>query len=356
MRYYANGLPWASGIGTKVVNCESSQEVMEKAGLNFTVDKCELVARMPFSLYGNNDVSETMGDFVHDGNIYRDCPNAFGTYRTDKNIPLGIVKSKYEVVQNSEAFKFFDDAIGPGKAQWQYAGAFGYGQKVFVTAKLPTTTIVGNEPVENYLVFSNSHDGSSSINILFTPIRVFCTNCLASAFENADSYIRIRHTRSAGERLERGSEVLRIACEHAATSQQLYEALTKINMSDDEVRNYLVRLMLNDGELQALLNYDAKNGAIKLLRNDYLTKESTGISTRKINMIGSMYDYYFNGVAQDKIVGNAWGAYNAVTGYYSNVANLKGEKRMDSLLYGNANVVLRRALHQAYHQDYRQVS
>lgn len=348
MRYYAKGLPWASGIGTNVEGCQTTQEVMEKAGLNFSVSKCELVARMPFSINGNNEVSDTMGDFSHNGYIFRDCPNAYATYRTDKNIPLGLVKSKYEVVQNIDAFKFFDDAIGFDKANWQYAGAFGYGHKVFITAKLAMGSTVGGDPIDNYLVFSNSHDGSSSINILFTPIRVFCTNCLASAFESASSYIRIRHTKSAGDRLERGAEVLRIACEHAKTANELYNSLVKINMSDEEVTKYLADLCLSDEEQAALYQYDEKNGYKKLLNSDYLTMESTGISTRKVNIIRSMRDYYFSGVAQERILGTAWGAFNAVTGYYSNVANLQGEKRMDSLLYGNANTVIRRALHEAY--------
>ena len=38
---------------------------------------------------------------------------------TDYNIPLGVVKSKYTIVQNNDAFNFFDDAIGKNSAIWQ---------------------------------------------------------------------------------------------------------------------------------------------------------------------------------------------------------------------------------------------
>ena len=156
-----------------------------------------------------------MGDFSYKGNIYRDCPNGYATYRTDKNIPLGIVKSKYEVVQNIDAFNFIDNAIGEGKALFQYAGCFGYGHKVFITAKLPITTTVGGDPIDNYLVFSTSHDGTSSIDILFTPVRVFCLNCLNAGIKEADAHIRIRHTRTAQDRLDFGAEMLRIAIKYA---------------------------------------------------------------------------------------------------------------------------------------------
>ena len=101
-KYRYKGLPWGGSIGHDVKDCTTSREVLDEAGLNFHVEKCELVARMPFSINGNNEINETMGDFAHNGNIYRDCPNGYATYRTDKNIPLGIVKSKYEVVQNQD--------------------------------------------------------------------------------------------------------------------------------------------------------------------------------------------------------------------------------------------------------------
>ncbi len=346
-KYQVNGLPWSSGVGTDVSDCHSAREVMEKAHLDFVVDKCELVAKMPFRLQSPNNINTKMGDFSYGGKIYKNCPNAYCTYRTDTDMPLGLVKQRYEVVQNLDAFNFFDDAIGEGKAVWQTAGCFGYGHKIFVAAKLPIETTVKGDKIDNYLVFSNSHDGSSSINILFTPIRVFCTNMLNAARHSADSYIRIRHTQRAKERLQTGASVLKIACEYANTSQQLYESLTTVRMNDDAVMKYLTDLVLNEEELQRLMEFDKVRGYRKLLSKDYLTLERTEISTRKANQIVNMFEYYLDGVGQKEIAGTAWGAYNAVTGYYSNVANLNGEKRMESLVYGGANSNMLRALNSA---------
>lgn len=343
-KYNINGLPWASGIGKDVSDCTTAQEVMQKAGLDFYVDKCDLVARMPFSINGNNKFNELGGEFAKDGYIYRDCPKAYATYRTDTNTPLGLVKDKYEVIQNIEAFNFFNDAIGVDKAQWDKAGKFGYGHKIFVSAKLPYTTRVGKDVVDNYLVFSNSHDGSSSINILFSPIRVICTNMLNSALNSAHSYIRIKHTKSARDKIEFGSEILRIACEHSCDSESLFNSLLTIKMSDEEVMKYITDLQLTEAERLALLDYDNKNGYKKLFNSEYLLMEHTNISQRKINQITNMFEYYMDGIGQKDIAGTAWGAYNAVTGFYSNVANLENEKRVDSLLYGGANRNMNKAL------------
>ena len=344
-KYTVNGAPWALGID--VSDCKSSAEVMHKAGLDFIVDKCELVARMPFGIKRNNIVNDIAGDFVKDGYIYRELVGSYATYRADTSQPLGLVKAKYEVVQNIDAFKFFDDAIGEGMARWDKAGILDDGRKIYLSARLPVETRVGDDLIDNYLVFSNSHDGTSSVNIMFTPIRVICTNMLNSALKSADAYIRIRHTESAKQKLQRGAEILRIACKHADTVQDYYNSLLKVKMSDREVMEYLANLQLTAKEQDLLLNYDKENGYKKLILKDYRTMEVTGVSQRKANQIANMFEYYCDGIGQKHIAGTAWGAYNAVTGFYCNVANLEGEKRVESLLYGGANSNMIKALNAA---------
>lgn len=342
--YTANGAPWA--IGIDVSDCKTSMEVMEKANLNFIVNKCKLMACMPTGHKHNNIVNELAGEFAKDGHIYRELVGAYATYRVDNSQPLGFVKEKYQVIQNTQAFKFFDDAIPQG-VKWDRAGILNGGRKIYLSAKLPIETTVAGDKIDNYLVFSNSHDGTSSVNIMFTPLRVICTNMLNSAFTSADSYIRIRHTESAREKIKKGTEILRIACEHAKNAQELYECLNKVKMSDDQVMKYLANLQLTEKEKEALLEFDNKNGYRKLINRDYLTLERTGISQRKANQIANTFQYYLDGIGQKPIAGTAWGAYNAVTGFYCNVANLEGEKRVESLLYGGAQSNMLKAFNQA---------
>lgn len=335
-KYYIKGAPWSSGLAKNVEGCTTAQDVMEKAGLNWIVKKCELVAKMPFTLNGNNQILDNES-FSRNGSIYRPLDNAFATYRTDLNIPLGLVKSKYEVVQNIDAFNFFDDAIGEDKAIYLRAGNLGYGQKVFVTAKLPIETTVNGDPIENYLVFSNSHDGSGSVDIMFTPLRVACTNMLAAGRQSAFAHIRIKHTKTVKERLDKGAEILKIACEKATSVQDLYRSLEFFKMDDRQAMDYFAKLQLSEDEYLTLMAYDDKKGLEKLFNRDYMTLDRCKISMRKANQLATMFDYYYYGIAQKDIQGTAWGVYNAVTGYYSNVLDMEGEKRVDSLLWGSAN-------------------
>ena len=342
-KFNRGGLPWA--LGTDVSACKTAQDVMKAADLDWSVAKCELVAKMPFRI-GNGNQNEVGEDsFAHNGNIYRDCPNAFATYRTDINYPLGIVKDKYEVVQNMDAFNFFDNAIGEGKAIWDKAACLNNGEKIYVSAKLPVQTSVGKEDtIDNYLVFSNGHDGCNSVDIMITPVRVICTNMLNGAMKSADCHIRLRHTKSVKEKLELGAQILKVACKHALDAQEMYRHLATIKMTDEQVYKYLCDLQLTPAEIERLNQYDPNRGYARLVSRDYRLLEAVEISTRKCNQLYNMVDYYMDGIGQKDICGTAWGAYNAVTGFYCNVANLEGEKRMNSLVWGNANYNMNKAL------------
>lgn len=340
------GLPWASGIGKLVTHCKTANDCIKEAGLDFFVKKCALTAKMPFRINGDNSIDND--SFAYNGNIYRDLPGEYATYRTDLNIPLGLVKSKYNVVQNSEAFDFFNKAIGKDMALWDRAGSFGFGHKIFLSAKLPNITKVGKDEIDNYLVFSNSHDGSSSISIMFTPIRIACTNMLNAGLTKSSSNIRIRHTESANDKLQIAADILKMATIQAESAQELYNALANVPVTDKQVMKYLADLNLTEGEIHMLNQYDSSHGYERLMRRDYMTLEGANISTRKANKIIDMWEYYHHGIAQENIIGTAWGAYNAVTGYYSNVKNDDGEKRMDSMLYGAGYNSMQDALVNAY--------
>lgn len=107
--YKVKGKPWAYSGAIDVSDCATAKEVMLKAGLNFNVAKCELVGKMPIKLTGTDEELDRIikeqkeGAHVFGTDIYRKCDNAFATYRTDYNIPLGVVKSKYTIVQNNDA-------------------------------------------------------------------------------------------------------------------------------------------------------------------------------------------------------------------------------------------------------------
>lgn len=337
-RFGIKGVPFRYKGAKNVENCITSEEVIATAGLDWEVAKCPLVAKMGLETItdvenadANYDNSEA---FVKGSNVYRDCPSAFATYRTDKGIPLGIVKGKYTEVQNNEAFKFFDNAIGENKAIWQTAGYFGNGERIFVSAKLPNDIKVnGNDMVENYLVFTNSHDGSTGIKILFTPIRVVCENTLNAAIKGSTNFVSFRHTKSVHDNIDSAAEILGISKEIRDNFNEQVQIMSKIKMTDAQAQAYFADVILTDDE-KAKLKMTGHTISEIILKNWRAIQDSE-ISMKKVNTLHYMNEYYFDGPGQKEALGTGWGAYNAITGYYSNIDNAEGLKRMDSILYGS---------------------
>ena len=328
MNYAVKGVPWSCDLAKNVEDCKTAEEVMHKAGLDWNVAKCEIVAKMPVHINKAED-----NGFVFGSNNYVECPNAYGVYRTDKNIPLGIVKERYTPVQNVDAFSFFDSAIGKDKAVWQTAGYFGYGERVYVSAKLPKTIFIDNDPIENYLVFITSHDGSCGVKILLTPIRFICSNVLNAAIKESSNYISFRHTKSVHENLDVAAQILAACNNKIDFLKEQFTYMKKINISDNKAQEIFSNIVLTNDEIRRVKETGHTIGQI--VTRDWRAIEDSQISMKKVNVLSEMNNYYFMGIGQKEILGTGYGVYNAINGYYSNVDNATGNKRMDSLLFGD---------------------
>ncbi|KAA8480068.1 uncharacterized protein DUF932 [Arcticibacter tournemirensis] len=106
------------GLGTVIENYPTSAEAIKFAGLDYMVEKRPL-----FTIDGNNLASNNW-EAIPDIEV----PNYFATVRADNDEVLGVVGNDYEVVQNVNAFDFFDSIVG-GKEGILYetAGALGKG-------------------------------------------------------------------------------------------------------------------------------------------------------------------------------------------------------------------------------------
>jgi phage/plasmid-like protein (TIGR03299 family) len=129
--------------------------------------------------------------------------------RTDRSVDdqtrvLGMVGDEYQPLQNWDAFKFFDAAVGQGKARYETAGSIDNGRRIWLLASVgePIMPVKGDEVVP-YLLLANGHDGRLMVHLRFTPVRVVCQNTLAMALHRSDDlpHISLRHDRTLRRRL-----------------------------------------------------------------------------------------------------------------------------------------------------------
>lgn len=182
--FYTRKKPW-HGLGVKVDSAPTSEDALRLAGLDWKVEQKEIYTKE---------------------HIY--VPNYKVNVRSTDNSILGVVSDRYEVVQNEEAFAFTDALLGEG-VRYETAGSLQGGKKVWMLAKLPSEYIISDgERISPYMVFMNSHDGSSAIRVAMTPIRVVCQNTLNLALDTAKRTWSAKHTGNIKNRLDEARDTL----------------------------------------------------------------------------------------------------------------------------------------------------
>lgn len=210
--------PW-QGLGKKITEATSSKEALEIAGLNWNVIQ--------------EPVITASGDMIegYKANI-RDIDGKV----------LGVVTNRYKIIQNHEAFSFTDELLGEG-VRFESAGVLQDGKKVWVLARLPQEYIISGERISPYLLFFNSHDGSSAVRICVTPIRFSCSNTLNLALASSKRSWSANHTGEIKGKLEEARNTLFMAESYMDNLGKEFEALRRKKLSDQMVKEYIEILL-----------------------------------------------------------------------------------------------------------------
>jgi len=287
------------GLGTYVDKAMTAEEAITLANLDYEVEKQKIFIETPEKV---------------------EIPDRFATYRTDTKQPLGIVGNRYTVVQNREAFGFFDSIIDKGEAIFETAGALGNGEKIFVTAKLPDDIMVGGEKIESYLLLFNSHDGYSSLIAGLTEIRVVCNNTLQAALRKLNNKISISHTQSARDKISEAYRIMGLASQYNTVVGEVFNRMTDKKLTEEQYKKYFFDVLKPEYPV-----------------GDRNEKE---ISTRLMNTVDLTYKFSQTHPTQmtSEAQGTLWGAYNAISGYYNYCQEYKsGEEKFNTQFFGNAN-------------------
>ena len=152
--FYVDTPPWHN-LGTQLKTTPSSEEAIRFARLDWRV------AKVPLYVAGGTRLHEVHDRFA----LVRE--DTLG--KPDCSV-FGIAGRDYVPLQNAEAFEFFDPIVKEGDAVYETAGALGKGERVWVLARLcGEMQVAEGDDIRRYLLLSNSHDGTSSLQVKFTP-------------------------------------------------------------------------------------------------------------------------------------------------------------------------------------------
>lgn len=262
--FYTREKPW-HGLGTLVAESPTSEDALHLAGLDWKVEQEEVRTQFNEIIPG------------YKANIRN----------TDRKV-LGVVTDRYKVIQNTEAFAFTDELLGEG-VRYETAGALQDGRKIWLLTHLPQEYIIGGERISPYLVFSNTHDGSGSVKVAITPIRVVCNNTLNLALKTAERSFAMIHTGDIKEKMKDAKDTLFMAEKYMQELGKEFEELRKKKLLDSEVESYI----------ELLLPMDEDNSS-QQIRN--ITKLRTDLRSRyydapDLNEVGKNAYRFINAVS-----------------------------------------------------------
>lgn len=302
------------GLGVIIENEMSVSDALKLGNLDFQVEKLPNRHHLPTGEIITSDSS-------------------FFTYRTDTNFVLGDRLGKtYEVVQNEEALGVVDSLVSDGGLVVESAGSLRNGCTVFMCLRIPENIVVGSaDQVKQYLIIATGHDGNTPILAYFSNVRVVCNNTLQMSFRDATKKHSIRHTRSAGQKLDEALKLMGLVTKNQKVVADQYNRMAEVKLSQDQFWNYVGNVFMSPAEIKSL--QDGKRAA-------------EVISTRKQNTINQVLRFANTGIGQkDANPGSAWWAYNAITGHFThNARHDDAEARMESLLFGSAADTMEKAL------------
>lgn len=299
--FYIGQIPW-HGLGTRLDKPATAREAITAARLDWEVEKRPL--------------QTTDGIPV---------PDRFAVMRKDGNkAVLGIAGDGYTPLQNHEAFAFFDPVVGKDAAIYHTAGALGQGERIWLLAKLPGhLRVVGDDVSEKYLLLANGHDGTLSLQVKFTPVRVVCQNTLAIALNGGES-VRILHTRDIHHRMKDAERMLGIVTRGFGQMEESFQAMAKVPMDRKRLAEYLAEV------------YPAPSSPEDL---------NTQLRAQRDR---SWSEYFFDqgqGNRLPGVEGTLWAAFNGVTEWLDHRQTRRGDdQRLNSTWFGASYRTKARAL------------
>ena len=295
---YAGEVPW-HGLGVKVPADLSPAQMLEKAGLDWSVEKVP----------GFADIN---GKRMNIG-------WSALTRSSDDSI-LGVVSNDWNPVQNSEAFQFFDEYCKAGDMEMHTAGSLKDGQIVWALAKVKDSfDLFKGDQVDSYLLFTNPHRFGQCIDVRFTPIRVVCNNTLTLSLNQRSDRVVKKNHRTAFDANE-VKQTLGIATEKLAKYKEMAAFLGSRKYKEETIKQYFNRVF-------PVIAYDKEKGPQR--------KELSKSATRALEVVETQ--------PGAKFAEGSWlQAFNAVTYLTDHEIGRSQDTRLQSAWFGaNKNLKIK---------------
>lgn len=216
---------------------------------------------------------------------------------------FGTVSEDYVLIQPIEFCQIWDEHVGE---PIETIGALGLGETLFLSTKLPSFDVKGDQ-VDNYLVSASPMTGGDAAEGRVTPVRPVCQNTLILGGIRATERYRILHTEGAKDRLANWlSEIHDRALERSEAIKAAFNILAKHRVSNYQTTKVLERAY----PFPSKPKLDAPDDVLTA-REEHWEYLVSGAKTRRA-AAKELFDGHGQGSEVEAAAGTAWGLYNAV--------------------------------------------
>ena len=219
---------------------------------------------------------------------------------------LEIVGSKYKIVQNHEALSFVQNIVDTGDMTLANAGSLNGGRTVFLLGKTEGLRSRG-EQIAPYILFSNSHDGSSAVQVCITTIRVVCKNTLALALKTAPRVWSVMHTKSAQDRMKAATESMNFIGTYLTEYPTMVDHMMDVRINAAQ----FTRITHDLFPVPAITVSNKRAVANATTQRDLFVRAYNDTPDNRQN------------------IGTAWGVYNAYSDYASHSVTMRDTARFE---------------------------
>ncbi len=285
---YIGETPW-HGLGQALTEGASIETWGKEAGMEYTI----LESPVQFT-------ETTGGVHVFDSKKV--------LYRNDTMAPLGVVGSRYHVLQPEQVLEFFRDLTEERGFILETAGVLFNGSKYWAMARTPHSLMIQDDQVKEHLLLATACDGSLATTARYVRTRVVCNNTIQAALgEKSGRIIRVEHrSQFDSKNVKKELKLLNEEWDQFADQTQ---RLADRRVSYEEAANYYISLF---GKPQLPMDEQTSKIPEELYMNfvssDYIGSQleaAKGTAWGMLNVITENIDHV-RGEMQDRRLKSAW--------------------------------------------------
>lgn len=298
--------PW-NDVGEPVDNSLSPQELLAKAGLDWTVERHNTYIKV-----GDQEIL---------------CPKQ-ALVRSDRPTEIITeVPSNWHVLQNLEAAEWIHKWIERGNLKMISAGSLKGGRLVWFLAEIGERwSLFGGDEHRNNLLFTVPHQYGKAIDIRQTPLRIACNNMIAFALSRTGHLtIRFDHRRQVDANMIEGP--LQLAHDQFTYYRELGERLGSVEITEEELVKYVTSIY-----------------PVQIADDRQGYREIKEMSSSAMTILENFGDQ--PGI--EYAPGTWWAAFNAITYYASHQYGSSRDSGLHALWYGKQREKVIEALNYAH--------